>query len=117
MTTQKQNTTRRKKPETKPKGKETRIEIPTNGITSGKSELSIFNLTFKGKKINTPFFPLLTGKPSYDYDHHIDGERLETMKGKHEGYTFFSYDKRGETENHKNITIQSYQNGKYKKVK
>lgn len=112
MTTKTQTNTGKKNtgkttPKTTPKTEKT-IHITTNGITSGKSELSIFNLTFNKKRITTPFFPHIIGKPEYDYDHHLDGERLEQLKEKHPEYTFFSFDKRGETEDFKNITIQSY---------
>lgn len=101
-------TTKRGQKNTTEEIKTTLIEIPTDNITSGKSELSIFNLTFKKKRITTPFFPTIHNKPEYDYEHHIDGERLEQMKEKYPDFNFFSFEKRGETENFKNITIDSY---------
>lgn len=104
QTIKKETKTPRKTPT--PKTELKTIEIPTDGISSGKQ--NILNFTFSKKRILTPFFTDLIGNEYYGYDHHINGTRLDELGKKFEkdGIELFSYE--NTPEKYKGLTTQSH---------
>lgn len=82
------------------------VEIVVDKITCGKS--NIFNFTFKGKRILTPFFVDIIGNEYYGSDHHVNGERLDQLGAKFPDYGTFAFGSETPFEQYKTITPNSH---------